>query len=554
MKITETQNRVFFLYISRKFHKKKSQMLVKFFLSKYNDNGRLIMKKHNTFKVVLITILVLVLLTWILPAAYYSGSYIDQGRVQMGIFDLFNYPVTAISYFGYIAMYVLIVGGFYGVLNKIGAYRTMLDKLVSKFKGKEVVVLSIMMVLISILTSVCGLQLGLVIFFPMIISLILLMGYDKIVAALAIVGSTMIGMLGTTYGYNNTGIIPSILGNSFADQILVKSILLFLGMVLLIFNTIWYIKKSKSATKKANVKKVEAKEEKKTTKTTKSTKNSKTKSSQDTKAAVKEEKVIVVTEDNEEESYVPATISGKKHVVWPLALILFIIFVILVLAFVSWSGAFGLTAMEDAKTAVTTFEVFGFALFGKLLGTVNAFGSWSLVDISAVLMVFMLILALIYKVKFNEVIDGFIAGAKRALGPAVIVILLYTILVITTYHPFQLVIYKAILGITDGFNVFTTFVVAILSALFNVDPAYAFQSSLPYFASIVTNADNYPIVAVVYQAAYGLTMLVAPTSLVLMGMLSYLKIPYGKWFKTIWKLLLELLVLLLIVFTILILI
>ena len=49
-------------------------------------------------------------------------------------------------------------------------------------------------------------------------------------------------------------------------------------------------------------------------------------------------------------------------------------------------------------------------------------------------------------------------------------------------------------------------------------------------------------------------MLVAPTSLVLMGILSYLKIPYGKWFKTIWKLLLELLVLLLIVFTILILI
>ena len=550
----KTQNRVFFLYISLKFHKKRSQTLVKFFLSKYNDNGRLIMKKHNTFKVVLITILVLVLLTWILPAAYYSGSYIDQGRVQMGIFDLFNYPVTSISYFGYIAIYVLVVGGFYGVLNKIGAYRTMLDKLVSKFKGKEVVVLSIMMVLISILTSVCGLQLGLVIFFPMIISLILLMGFDKIVAALAVVGSTMIGMLGTTYGYNNTGIIPSILGNGFADQILTKCILLFLGMVLLIFNTIWYIKKSKSANKKANVKKVEAKEEKKTTKTTKNSKNSKTKSSQDTKAAVKEEKVIVVTEEDEEDSYVPATISGKKHVVWPLALVLFLIFVILVLAFISWSGAFGLTAMQDATTAVTSFEVFGFPLFGKLLGTINAFGSWSVVDLIVVLMVFMLILALIYKVKFNEVIDGFIDGVKRALGPAVIVVLLYTILVITTYHPFQLVIYKAILGITEGFNVFTTFIVAILSALFNVDPAYAFQSSLPYFASIVTNADNYPIVAVVYQAAYGLTMLVAPTSLILMGTLSYLKVSYGKWFKTIWKLLLELLVLLLIVFTILILI
>ena len=180
------------------------------------------MKKHNTFKVVLITLLVFMLLTWILPAAYYSGSYVDQGRIQMGLFDLFNYPVTAISYFGYIAAFILVVGGFYGVLNKIGAYRTMLDKLKVAFKGKEVVVLSIMMVLIALLTSICGLQLGLIIFYPMLVSLILLMGFDKIVAALTIVGSTMIGMLGTTFGYNNTGIIPSILGNEFTDGMLPK--------------------------------------------------------------------------------------------------------------------------------------------------------------------------------------------------------------------------------------------------------------------------------------------------------------------------------------------
>ena len=510
------------------------------------------MKKHNTFKVVLITLLVMMLLTWILPAAYYSGTYVDQGRVQMGLFDLFSYPMTSISYFGYIAAFVLVVGGFYGVLNKIGAYRTMLDKLVAKFKGKEVVVLSIIMVLIALLTSICGLQLGLIIFFPMIVSLILLMGYDKIVAALAIVGSTMIGMLGTTFGYNNTGIIPSILGNNFTDDMLTKCILLFLGMVLLIFNTIWYIRKSMKNDKKANVKKVTVKEEKKTTKSTKA-KTTNKKSSKNTKAAVKEENVIVVSEE-EDSDYVPIAVSANKHVVWPLALILFLIFVILVLAFISWSGAFGLTAMNDATTAVTGFEVFGFALFGKLLGTVNAFGSWSVMDLITVLMVFMFVLALIYKVKFDEVIDGFAKGVKRALAPAVIFVLLYTILVITTYHPFQLVIYKAILGITDGFNVFTTFIVGILSAFFNVDPAYAFQSSLPYLASIVTNADNYPIVAVVYQAAYGLTMLVAPTSLILMGTLSYLKVSYGKWFKAIWKLLLELLVVLLIVFTVLILI
>ena len=61
------------------------------------------MKKHNTFKVVLIVLLVMMLLTWIFPAAYFSGSYIDEGRVQMGLFDLFEYPLTSISYFGYLA-------------------------------------------------------------------------------------------------------------------------------------------------------------------------------------------------------------------------------------------------------------------------------------------------------------------------------------------------------------------------------------------------------------------------------------------------------------------
>ena len=68
------------------------------------------MKKHNTVKVVLIVILLFLLLSWILPAAYYSSSYVEQGRVQMGLFDLVNYPFTSLSYFGYIALFIILVG------------------------------------------------------------------------------------------------------------------------------------------------------------------------------------------------------------------------------------------------------------------------------------------------------------------------------------------------------------------------------------------------------------------------------------------------------------
>ena len=169
------------------------------------------MKKHNTVKVVLITLLVIMLLTWLLPAAYYQTSYVDQGRVQMGLFDLFSYPTTALSYFGYIALFILVVGGFYGVLNKIPAYRTLLDDMAKTFKKKGKLVVSIIMVLLAVITSICGLQLGLIMFFPFLIALILLMGYDKLVAALTVVGSTMIGIAGTTFAYANTSTLISTL-------------------------------------------------------------------------------------------------------------------------------------------------------------------------------------------------------------------------------------------------------------------------------------------------------------------------------------------------------
>jgi uncharacterized ion transporter superfamily protein YfcC len=62
------------------------------------------MKKHNSIKVILVVICILAVLTWIIPAAYFQTELVEEGRLRMGLFDLFNYPVTALSYFGYIAL------------------------------------------------------------------------------------------------------------------------------------------------------------------------------------------------------------------------------------------------------------------------------------------------------------------------------------------------------------------------------------------------------------------------------------------------------------------
>ena len=517
------------------------------------------MKKHNTIKVVLITMLVFLLLSWILPAAYYSGQYVDQGRVQMGLFDLFNYPLTALSYFGYIGLFIVLVGGFYGILYKIPAYRTFLDRIVKLFEGKEKIALGIMIVVISVLVSICGLHYGIALFIPFVVAIILLMGYDKITAALVTVGSIVAGLIGTTYAVNNTNILTSSLGLDADYQIGVRFVILLVGIVLVIFNTLMYVNKikkskievikeevkekvekiEKTVAKKASAKKAPAKKSTAKKTTTKKTTKSSKKGKNANKAALVDEDVIVV----------PAKVSGS-HKIWPFVLTFSLLFVLFVLAFMPWA-TFKVDMFDKATQAVQEFTLFKFPIFAKLLGTINSFGNWTITDMFLPMGLVILVLALIYKVKLDDIFDGFIEGAKKALAPFAIVILLYSILVLVTYHPFQLVIYKAILGLSKGFNIATTVIVALLAPIFNSDVAYSAQSVVPYFTSIVTKTDNYPLAAVIFQSMYGVAMLVAPASLVLMGILSYLKVSYKEWLKTIWKLLLELFIVLLIIFIIL---
>ena len=547
--------------------------------------------KSSVLKIVLLTVLALMLMSWILPAAYYSEQYIDQGRVQMGFFDLFNYPVTALSYFGYIAFFVLAIGGFYGILNKIPAYRTFLDNFVGRVQGREVRFFAFIMLLIAALVSLGGMQIPLLVFFPMLVSVILLLGYDKIVAAMVLVGSTAVGLIGSTYAYGNTNIIMTVLSLDITSEVIAKLVILLLGLALLVLNLLLYIKKTNTVTKvikkdnkkssvkevKAEVKEVEVKKTKKTaTKSTKDSKakttkanasksnaskstgkkNTKSSSKKNIKAALKDEEVIVVKESVDSSSdmskYVQES-DNSYHTTWPLVTAFVLLFILVIFAFIPWSNGFGFNLFSDVTSNVLSFEIGGFAIFSKLFGTINAFGFWTIIDLLLPMTLLILFLAIVYKVKFNDILKGFMDGIKRALPLGLITILIYSCLVIVTYHPFQLVIYKALLSGIDKFNVFGALLsslTALLAGIFNVDPSYAFQSVLLYLTSVVTDSASYSTIGVIFQAMYGFGVIFAPTSFILMIVLEYLDIPYTSWIKAIWKFLLELLAVLLIAFII----
>jgi len=460
------------------------------------------MKKNNIFKVVSITLIACVLLTWLLPASNFGDTgLVSEGRLPVGLFDFFLYLVQGVlANFGYVPIFILVVGGFYGVLYRTDGYRNLLDKIVTKYKGFEWVFLTIVMILFAVITSVSGLSLGLLMFFPLVITTMLLMGYSKMTTVLATVGSVCIGLIGTTYSIADTELINSYLKLSASSEIISKVVLLVIGLVVLIFNTLLYARKHKI--------------------------------------------------DQARAGFLYPESQNPKAKSWPIAVVFDIIFIIMILSFIRWTDVFEITFFEEALKAMNNFKIGSVEIFAKIFGTVNAFGSWGLSEITIVILISTMFIAFLSKKSIDETIEGFGEGAKRAAGPALIATMVYVLVFVCFYHPVVITIIKPVLELTKGFNVVTMAIATFVSSVLNVELYYAGGSIIGYVASVITDSSVYGLIALIFQAMYGFAMLFVPTSIVLVVTLSYLKLSYLKWLKAIWKMLLELLVILLIFFLI----
>ena len=453
------------------------------------------MKKHNLFKVVLITICVAVLLSWLLPVTYYSTSLVEDTRDQIGVFDLINYVGISVQYFSHIAIYVLSVGGFYGLVYRIPAYRNLIDKVVNAFDGREWLFMAIVVVLFGAGSAIAGLSLPLLFFFPFIIAVLLAMGYDRITAALVTAGSVVVGLIGSVFNVNNTYGFDMVLNVNPGDHWKYKVLLLVICLVALFVYILLYSKNHKDK-KNANA------------------------------------------------LFIPKESKAKRDKVWPLAVVFDVLLVMFALAFMPWN-TFGVTAFTELHDKLSGFAIGNFPILDKIFGLSVAFGSWNLTEATVVLIIATLLIAFVYRVKLNDLISCYMDGCERALKPACLVILMYVVLVATTYVPVLLTICKPILG--EKFGLITASISTFIYSCFSVESYYVGTGLVPYVLSLAeaTNA-NIMGISLMSQAFYGIAMLVAPTSVVLMATLAYLNIPYQKWLKSVWKLLLVLAVIALI--------
>ena len=465
------------------------------------------MKKHTLLKILGILLMLILITSYILVGRH---DTIDR----IGLADLLlNYFSIVLPNFGYIVLFVLSVGGFYGVLNKTASYKKLLDNIVTKIKpfGKKFIYLII--ILFALITAFTGITIPLFIFIPFIASIIILMGYDKLVALTSTVVSIVVGYIGgifvnfinpSTYASNTFEKFVG-LDNNLANTF-PKLLLLFAGIALLIYYVSSHIKN------------------------------------------VEEKKVKYELTDDSELLISEVKGNYKDIKTWPLILILSLTFVIVVLGLIPWKSLFEINAFSNFHDWLLGLSIKKFAVFANIISAnLPALGSWTgsgnelaiYVYISMLLVFISAIISLLGKIKVDDAIDNFVEGCKKMLPTAILITVAYTVLICSYNNGFI----ESIINNYGKFNFGISSLIAFLGCIINVDTTWIVAGVFSPIVNLITDESIYSSVAILLQGIYGIFMLIGPTSIILIIGLSYMDVQYTTWVKYIWRFILYLIIL-----------
>ncbi|MBR5662298.1 MAG: hypothetical protein IKX00_01440 [Bacilli bacterium] len=566
-------------------------------------------EKHTIAKIVGITIFVTIVLTWILNIGAFQGTeYLEYGKNRLGFNDIPSIVYNSIYFAIDKIIYLFVLGGFYAVLSKTNGYNKIVSNIAKKIKGKEHIFAVVVAVVIAALTSITTSTFAMILFIPMLITIMLNAGLNKLTAFASTFGALLVGVLGATLGtdalLNFDAYFSQSLAETGADASLkYRIIIAFISVALYSFFLFFTAKKAMNNKKKEEI--------------------------------AEEFKIVE---------------AGKKEKVktLPIIITLSILAVITLLGFLNWSGTFKIEIFNDFHEWLTGIKVGkDFNIVSSLLGT-NAvsFGAFDLFTISTIILIFTVLIAVLYSIKFDDLIETFGQGIVRIIKPVGSLVAVYCVFIIVYMSPIVPTMVKSIMhkdgipdinidyngsayaffnidsdddgkadynlinqdkdkdgkcdincdtnkdgypdknldfnadgvvddndaaileqigdgtstnnfdvdgdGIADvnldtDFSLPRTIIASTLTNIFHVDAGYTGYAIGAYLVSGFGSA-SLALVFLVFFAIYGLLQFFIPTSILLMLGLTYAKVEYKDWMKFIWRFILGMLCVLLIIF------
>lgn len=392
-----------------------------------------------------------------------------------------------------IAIFVLLIGGFLGVTTKTGALDAGIGSVVSKLKGKELILIPVLMFLFSLGGTSFGMSEETIAFTALVTTTMIVAGFDPLVSAAILILGSGCGVLGSTV---NPFLVSTAIGalngvNVQVDQVIVigTGVALWLVSLLIsIYFVMSYAKKvykDKSATLLSSDEFHEAKE-----------------------AFIGDKSADDVVE-----------FTTKRKIV--LALFGFT-FLIMVAGIIPWEK-FGINIFKN-----TTFL------------TGDSLGNWWFSDLSMWFVIMAVIIGLVYRMREVEIVNAFLDGAAEMVGVSLVIGVSKGISVIMSSTGLDKYVLNLASSVLQGMSpiIFTIVALIIYMILTFFIPSTSGLAglSMPIFGPLAVSLGFKPEVMVsIFSAGSGIVNLVTPTSGVIMGTLAIAKIDYSTWVKFVTK-------------------
>ncbi len=450
----------------------------------------------SAFTIILILIFVLGILSHILPNAIFVQDEIVNGSGTVGatLSQILMSPILGVEDAIDVAIFIMMLGGLLAIVNKTGALETGIKVLVKKLKGKEHILIGILMLIFSICGTTYGMLEETVGFYVLLAATMTAAGMDPLVGSAVILLGAGSGVLGSTINPFATGAAISALPDGVNVN---QGLILLIGAVLwistLVISYIFVIRYAKKVQQDKGSSFLSLREQKQA-----------------------EKKFGNYSEKLSED----AILSSKQK----LTLILFALaFIVMIVGFIPW-GEFGITFFD------------GFT--GWLTG--SSLGNWWFYEAALWFLIIAILIGVVNKFGEKGIVDAFIDGADDMIGVILIIAVARgaSVLMNVTYLDNYIVHNAANLLKTLPEIVFVPFNYLFHIILSIVVPSSSGLASLstPIIGALSNELGyNVEVTVMTLVSANGLVNLITPTCGAIMGGLALAKVEYSTWFKWAFK-------------------
>ena len=465
----------------------------------------------SAFSIILILLVGLGILSHVLPDASFVGEEIVNGSGTVGakLSDILMSPILGFESAVDVCIFVLILGGFLAIITKTGALETGIRVLVKKLKGRELILIPILMFIFSIGGTTYGMLEETVGFYVLLAATMMAAGMDPLVGSATILLGAGSGVLGSTINPFATGAAIAALPEGVqVNQGLVILIGTFLWLTTLLISIVFVM------TYAAKVKK---------------DKGSTFLSLREQKNA---EKKFGNYAQKFDEKEVKLTTRQK------ITLVLFgLTFLVMIIGFIPW-GEFNIT------------------LFDKFTGwlTGSSLGNWWFYEAALWFLIMAIVIGIVNKMGEKGIVDAFVDGADDMVGVILIIAIARGASVLMGItHLDNYIIYNAanLLKNVPEF-IFTplNYILHVVLSILVPSSSGLVSLSAPIIGPLAAEL-GYSVESTVMTlvAANGLVNLITPTCGAIMGGLALAKVEYSTWFKWALKIVLTIAVANIIVLT-----